>query len=265
MNFGIIGKALAGAGRGMAIVGQAGLNADLLAKRDAVLQSYASQNQGRDIASREKIAGEEIQARKEAAAATAGATIQSKQMEIGWEKQKQQNEQQFERSKPFKGDDGQWYQYALDGNGNVIMEGGQPKIYTIGKEPQEWKAVPDAGVKIETHSGKTESLGGATKGFMSKNERDNREYERKLFNDLRATVRGRLGEGYFEKLSSDERKQYDKILIEGAKKMREEKMPIDEAYAWAVQNFEAWQNKQGVDNGTSSNSKLESFRNKFNY
>lgn len=44
-NLGIVGKALAGLGRGMAVVGEYGLREDLLRQRDRVLENYKLQNE----------------------------------------------------------------------------------------------------------------------------------------------------------------------------------------------------------------------------
>lgn len=53
-------KAAAGLGKGLAIVGEYGLREELLRMRDERLAAYESQRQDRDIASREKISGQEM-------------------------------------------------------------------------------------------------------------------------------------------------------------------------------------------------------------
>lgn len=232
-------KALAGVGQAAAVVGQAGLQAQLFAKRDEVLARYENERQGRDIASREKIAGHELTARSQAAAAQATATTGAARIEQQTEYTKQKREHRFKRTEPIKGEDGLFYQFVLNDAGEPVIENGKPKVEKLGERNKEYMPVADLGVTLEKTTGKTAPIEGVPSGFMTKPQRDTEKALGEKKDRFKSAASAIFQTGFMEKLGETEREELAQMIEKGWGKISTG-MSEEDALGQTRKELKAW-------------------------
>lgn len=238
MNNGFMSKAAAGLGSGMAIAGQMGYQAklqgdleaqkaEIMAKRDAMLQTGENTRAAAHDQTQRDIADKQV------AGHLSGIMMTN----------------QVKDTKPIilpKGGK------LFGADGSLLAENTEASDKAI-ILPEGAKAFGPDGKELASNPKAAEDKG------LPKTDKD---IDQRV-NDLRSTITARMGNGFMEKLTEPDRKDFDTLFTKASKMIRN-KLTMEDAYASVVDDLERLKAKVTPADSKPS-SAVDSIRNKFKY